>query len=1096
MLIGAALADETADYAALLAGVPQRVTAAGEPGSVALWGYHNFAVLTDHSASKEAPAYWAVVAAGYYADDLTRSRAVVFAHACWAEPDAGRARLLDNALRWTGRKPQPVVALASGLDPQGTLAARGFTVRRLPPQLGPKTDWTGVDALLLDPQRTGDMESLRAAGRFVADGGGLVVVATPAALSAERRQAVDSLLHLYNMALNTAGQRAKAYETSPHPYSPYFSAAHALDGLLDDRTLRRRMELDVQRLAVESIARVLGSGAHAESIENKLERLERNFGWIKISQERPLRVAERPVEALLVRRQAMKLDVMPPAKLPPHPSASDWPGRVPLCAAVTKTITIAANAPPPRLVNCGEKGLWIPTGLYARPGEVVRVQIPPDKVGAGLQVLVGVHVDENFHHDVWLRHPKVVRRDPLTQEVTEIGCAFGGLVTIVVPPGAQLGSFPVTIRGAVEAPHFQLGAMSDDDWNHRARHAPGAWGVLEAPGITLYVSSKHLAELTNPTAVMTYWSRALTTADKYMGYPDRRRGEAALCDRQIISGAGHDGYPVMMAYGDSPALIRESVANGDWGFFHELGHTYQRAFEWNYTIATTPEIDVELVPAMLLTLLHQQFTVDNSSNSPMDARERLRQRKNFDALPAEERTWKTACERADHRVAFDFYFNLAEAFGWDLYGRALGRIYRHARHAPDEPEFNQLDRRDPNFLRNRFFLAFCQESGHNLTDYFERYGLGRGEYGLSATVKARVASLPVWKENRPVASLSKPEKLSVAEDAPPGTALYTFKAVDPDPGTVFFYDIVAGNDDGAFSIDRAGGVLRTASLDFERRRNCTLTVRVRDNALPGSALTQTATVDVANAAEPPRLRTGVFSVQNWSPPGTVVGALAADLDEGRTIADWSIQAGNERTAFLIDPTGRLLLLRPDAVPSLGMLSLKVQVVDSAGQADANWIYLVCGRPTGANIEIWNDGAVNRSPRRRDLAADFQASDGGENYVCRLTAYLVPPQSGAYTFYIASHGEGFLHLSGDASPGSKREIAKLLGDAGPQEWDRDPRQRSAPQRLEAGRIYYIEALHHAHSGQNRVEVGWEGPGFGRQVIPGSALMPATAMRVGM
>ena len=29
-----------------------------------------------------------------------------------------------------------------------------------------------------------------------------------------------------------------------------------------------------------------------------------------------------------------------------------------------------------------------------------------------------------------------------------------------------------------------------------------------------------------------------------------------------------------------------------------------------------------------------------------------------------------------------------------------------------------------------------------------------------------------------------------------GTELYTFKATDPDPGTIFLYDLVAGNDAG------------------------------------------------------------------------------------------------------------------------------------------------------------------------------------------------------------------------------------------------------------------------------------------------------------
>jgi hypothetical protein len=1095
-----ARADETADYAFLTARLPNSLPASGVPGSLALFGYHTFPLIVQTESIKDETSQWAVAAAGFCDDSPSAARAVAFAHTCWAEPKQGQGPLLENALRWAGRKEQPVVGLGPGLGCKTYLQQHGWAVKELSPQLTPENDLTGIDVVAVDVQRIAAPQAFRQLTQFTAQGGGLLLFAAVALLSGEQQQAANDVLRPFGLALSREGQPCDSYLVSPAAYSPYFSAARALEALLDDHAMLRRMAPASKPLAADAISRTLAAGVQAEPFHGALERLNANYGWIQVSAKKPLRVAEQPVEAMLARYQAMKLDTLPAAKLPAHPSAADWPGRVPLCAAVTKTITIVGNAPPNVLINHGEQGLWVPTGLYARPGEVVKVSIPADKTAAGLVVLVGVHVDENFHHEIWTRYPKVVRRDPLNQPVTETGCAFGGLVTIVVPAGAQLGPFPVTIQGAVEAPYFQYGITSNEEWNRRLRDLPGAWGVLESPSMTLYVARQHLQTLSDPNAVMAHWTRVIATADRYMGYQGRKRGEAALCDRQIVAGFGHDGYPVMMAYGDSSALVKEAVEFGDWGFYHELGHTYQHDFAFNYTIATTPEVDVNLVPGLLMTLLHQRLPGDNNTYDTFDAGDRLRQREKFLRLPREEQTWKNACEMPDRLAGPDFYFNLAEAFGWELYGRALGRIFRFCQNPANDAEINALDRRDPNYLRNRFFLVFSQESGRNLAPYFERYGLGRAPYGLSPAVKERVAKLPAWTHNRPVASLSNPGKLTVVENTAQGTALCTFTATDPDPVTVFRYEIVAGNEDGAFSIDRTGGVLRVMDVDYERRHDYQLTVEVRDNTVPSSAVSQVVPIEVLNVPEPPKLATIAYTAQNWVPPGTILGPVGVAVESGRTIQSLTLQAGNEQHAFDIDSAARLILVRPTTLPSLGLQSLKVQVVDSAGQTDVNWLYVVCGRPTGVNEEVWKDNALNRPPKKRGLCSDFQAPCEGDGTVCHLTGFVVPPRTGLYTFWICSADEGFLYLSTDVSAGNKREIAKLLTRAKPQQWERSPQQKSAPILLEAGRLYYIEALEHArddekHRGESHVEVAWQGPGMPRQIIPTWALIPATAMRAG-
>lgn len=326
----------------------------------------------------------------------------------------------------------------------------------------------------------------------------------------------------------------------------------------------------------------------------------------------------------------------------------------------------------------------------------------------------------------------------------------------------------------------------------------------------------------------------------------------------------------MMAYGDSPVLVDEVLRQGDWGYYHELGHSYQDDFDGAYTIATHAEVDVNLVPGILMNLVHHRFPNDNDIHGTLDADSRLAARADFAALPAAEQTWAKACGSA---MAYDFYFNLAEAFGWDLYGLALGRIFRSVDQPGADKELGALDAADPNFKRNRFFLAFSLESGQDLGPYFARYGLGKGEFGITASVLAKVKGRPQWTGSRPVTGLSDPGTLTVRENADPTLPLTTFSAQDPDPGTIFLYEITAGNEDGAFSLDRVSGELLAVDLDFERRARYDLTVTVHDNAVPWTAKSVQFTVQVENVEEAKRVESRLYIADRSMAAGSDLGEV-------------------------------------------------------------------------------------------------------------------------------------------------------------------------------------------------------------------------------
>ncbi|WP_226895189.1 PA14 domain-containing protein, partial [Luteolibacter marinus] len=130
----------------------------------------------------------------------------------------------------------------------------------------------------------------------------------------------------------------------------------------------------------------------------------------------------------------------------------------------------------------------------------------------------------------------------------------------------------------------------------------------------------------------------------------------------------------------------------------------------------------------------------------------------------------------------------------------------------------------------------------------------------------------------------------------------------------------------------------------------------------------------------------------------------------------------------------------------------------------------------------------RSPGETGYVQDFRAPTGvGDNYGQRLSGFVIPPATGDYTFWIASDDGSELWLSSDASVSNKKRIGYVNGAVGELNWTQQGNQQSAVIPLVAGQAYYIEALQKEGGGGDHLAVAWQGPGFGRTVIPGANLL---------
>ncbi len=113
----------------------------------------------------------------------------------------------------------------------------------------------------------------------------------------------------------------------------------------------------------------------------------------------------------------------------------------------------------------------------------------------------------------------------------------------------------------------------------------------------------------------------------------------------------------------------------------------------------------------------------------------------------------------------------------------------------------------------------------------------------------------------------------------------------------------------------------------------------------------------------------------------------------------------------------------------------------------------------------------------------------DDYGQRIRGYIVAPETGEYTFYIASDNSSQLFLSSDATSVNISKIAEVPGSnwTSEDQWDKYPEQTSTAIYLNAGQYYYIEVLHKGGGDPNSLSVGWKIPGETIiQVIPGSAL----------
>jgi hypothetical protein len=1103
LLTASARADRAEDYAALTAGVQgQAVPGSGTSGGVAPFGAAAFPILLGTASPVQA-----VAAAGRYGDSYaaTAARAVAYSHTSFFDTAGGvRTALFTNAVLWASRRTVPAgtIAVVVSNTTVGTfLTGLGYTVRNASSTIS-DANLSAAHVLILSGQTDYSAAVMTRIANFTAAGGGLVFCQTPWAASSGAFADGTAMLDPFGLVTTTNYASDATWTISATEPPAIQSALPAADALIADKEGTSVLSAADRTIAANAIYQVTRTRIDIPTLAAKLAVLSDNahYGLIAPTAAAPINTTSKPVEKMLARYQSQTFDAKTPAELFAHPAAADFPGSPDAGATqVSRTVSITGNTATNFYMNQGDRPTRFETALYAEPGATITVTIPAGMTAQGLELHISPNgsQDQTFDIGTWTFFPKLWRRVPLTAATTQTGHVLGGLLTILVPAGKTLGTFNVTIDGAIEAPAFVLGQTTDAQWNAGIKTRPAPYGYIQNSKLTIYLPKWQLAAMDNPTAVTTHWKQVMDTADEYYGYaPYRKRGETYATARYVAAGGAYAGYPVEAGWGTTAdQLLNNARVNGDWGSYHELGHGYQDNFDSAFVIAIGAEVDVNLFPGMIYTILHDRTAWDGAHSS-YDATMRLAQRNSYLGQAPANQTWQSAHDM--YPVAYDFYFNLAEAFGWDVYKTALGRLMRFLQTptSATDPALFALNSSDANFKRNRFYLLFCDAAGRNLDAYFQRYGLGavgKG-YEITQSVKDQIAAkgYPVWTDNTPIDSLSTPPALSVSEAVAPGTEIYQFIATDvEEPGTVWDYQITAGNTNNAFSIDRRTGRLRAQKLDFETLTNYTLTVQVQDSGVPRFSAQKTFNVTVTNAAEPPFVEGRLYTATSAMSNGTSLGNVIATLEPGRSIASFAIVAGNPGN-FAINSTGAITVSSAGTLPNPGVILLTIRVEDSTGAVGFGKATVLCNRATGVLEERWAGGRMVGNPTSTSTFTTFTSTQNvADNYIRRASGWLVPAKTGPYFFWVASDDQSILSLSTDETAANRVSIGAVDGYTSFQAWDAQPRQKSGLVYLQAGQPYLIEATHVEGGGGDHLSIAWQGPGIARQVIPTTALIPRNA-----
>ncbi|MGW8567041.1 M60 family metallopeptidase [Isoptericola sp. NPDC055881] len=341
-----------------------------------------------------------------------------------------------------------------------------------------------------------------------------------------------------------------------------------------------------------------------------------------------------------------------------------------------------------------------PVGRYVTQGETFTVQVP-----AGVSMRIGIGQYGNYPG---INGGETTKFDWHTiTGTTTVTAGADGMINLV-----NEGTKPVfsIVYGGTPVPTFTLGKTTEAAFQYDLDRWKTAPLVLVQGERTVGVFQRATIDRFGLTTQNVWnWDDVVNRTDAFAGLSTteaglHHRSAARIYIANPLTGAGgasatHGRVTFQSSQPAAKKLFGPET--GMWGFFHEVGHTYQVP---QYMWKGTSEITVNISADIIQMDLGGPSTIENPKHQAAIA--------DYLAMPESERDFNTSPSGARYAM----FFGLTDAYGSEFYTK-LNRVYREQAAAGTTGATDTASR------QQHFMVTAGQVAQRNLTGYFQKWGL-------------------------------------------------------------------------------------------------------------------------------------------------------------------------------------------------------------------------------------------------------------------------------------------------------------------------------------------------------------------------------------
>ena len=368
--------------------------------------------------------------------------------------------------------------------------------------------------------------------------------------------------------------------------------------------------------------------------------------------------------------------------------------------------------------------IWLSTGSYAVPGEIVTVDVSSSVRNLGLKVKINGDWNNVSSRDSYQRMPFGTSTEyALDQANAKAANPYGGLIYITIPKKTIPGAFDAKISNAIEAPFFVLGENTNAEWISTLRDKPAPYAELVSGNMIISVPKYQISDLDKAEELMTFWHEGVASQDD----PWSLDRQTDSCDANVQHGNDCMGQrlcrlPYRRLEMGVRAITNTRKMESVGGAYHETGHWHQSGY---WTDGRTGECTVNIFTMRAIEAVCDSGKASDGWSRMWDPSRRVQMLEaciaagGFDGIGVGDR--------------LGMYMQLRVAFGWDAFKNTFKTYLDDEISNPGAlPKTDQQE-------WDQFMTRFSKEVGSDLSPFFVKWG-----FGVSQTAINSLSNLPDW----------------------------------------------------------------------------------------------------------------------------------------------------------------------------------------------------------------------------------------------------------------------------------------------------------------------------------------------------------------